>query len=211
MDFNNVRRASSAGYRLPERAKESRSITKQAPAAESLQKRKDMIASSTRHADASDPVKQGQAWKEMVWSERRAVLEWEKNWSFLRNYDQLRAVVCPSPPLLLSAERRHRDVTHTYSPIKCGFRERKKRLPVRSRLPSFTSKIRLSEQGELKTDEPFPDNSSFFSNCYPNTSNQIFGSRLSTPLGRELIRLDRIISWSGSHHKCKQDPEMMSC
>ncbi|XP_077433857.1 ciliary microtubule inner protein 5 isoform X3 [Vanacampus margaritifer] len=154
MDFNNVRRASSAGYRLPERAKESRSITKQAPAAESLQKRKDMIASSTRHADASDPVKQGQAWKEMVWSERRAVLEWEKNWSFLRNYDQL---------------------------------------------------------GELKTDEPFPDNSSFFSNCYPNTSNQIFGSRLSTPLGRELIRLDRIISWSGSHHKCKQDPEMMSC
>ncbi|XP_077433849.1 ciliary microtubule inner protein 5 isoform X2 [Vanacampus margaritifer] len=122
-----------------------------------------------------------------------------------------RAVVCPSPPLLLSAERRHRDVTHTYSPIKCGFRERKKRLPVRSRLPSFTSKIRLSEQGELKTDEPFPDNSSFFSNCYPNTSNQIFGSRLSTPLGRELIRLDRIISWSGSHHKCKQDPEMMSC
>ncbi|XP_077433865.1 ciliary microtubule inner protein 5 isoform X4 [Vanacampus margaritifer] len=106
MDFNNVRRASSAGYRLPERAKESRSITKQAPAAESLQKRKDMIASSTRHADASDPVKQGQAWKEMVWSERRAVLEWEKNWSFLRNYDQLEAGMFHLHPFATDTQRK---------------------------------------------------------------------------------------------------------
>ncbi|XP_077394809.1 ciliary microtubule inner protein 5 [Festucalex cinctus] len=148
MDFDNVGRASSAGYRLPERAKGSGPITKQAPAAESLPRRKDTIASSTRLADATDPVKQDQAWKEIVWSERRAVLEWDKNWSFLRNYDRL---------------------------------------------------------GELKTEENFPDKSSFFSNCSPNTSNQIFGSRLSTPLGRELMRLDRLLSWSGSgrHHKRK--------
>ncbi|XP_019731673.1 ciliary microtubule inner protein 5 [Hippocampus comes] len=154
MDLNNLRRASSAGYRLPERTKGSRPITKQESAAKSLKRARDTTSSSTRDADASDPVKQDQAWREMVWSERRAVLEWDKNWSFLRNYDQL---------------------------------------------------------GELKTEEPLPDNSSLFSDCAPNTTNQIFGSRLSTPLGHELIRLDRLLSRSASHHKCKQDPEMMSC
>ncbi|XP_061552748.1 uncharacterized protein C2orf50 homolog [Phycodurus eques] len=153
MDFDNVRRASSAGYRLPERAKGTGPKTKQvAPASKSQQRGKD-TRPTARDADASDPVKRDRAWKEMVWSERTAVLEWDKNWSFLRNYDQL---------------------------------------------------------GELKTDEPLPDNASLFSDCAPNTTNQIFGSRLSTPLGRELIRLDRLLSWSASHRKCKQDPEMMS-
>uniref|UniRef100_A0A3Q2YUP1 Uncharacterized protein n=1 Tax=Hippocampus comes TaxID=109280 RepID=A0A3Q2YUP1_HIPCM len=140
------RRASSAGYRLPERTKGSRPITKQESAAKSLKRARDTTSSSTRDADASDPVKQDQAWREMVWSERRA------NWSFLRNYDQLAG-----------------------------------------------------------NKEPLPDNSSLFSDCAPNTTNQIFGSRLSTPLGHELIRLDRLLSRSASHHKCKQDPEMMSC
>ncbi|XP_049597179.1 uncharacterized protein C2orf50 homolog [Syngnathus scovelli] len=153
MDFSNLRRASSAGYRLPQRGRGSRPIAKQAPANKSLQRGED-TTHPTRDAEASDPVQRDQAWKEMVWRERRAVLEWDKNWSFLRNYDQM---------------------------------------------------------GELKTEEPPPDHSSLFSDCAPNTTNQIFGKRLSTPLGREVMRLDRLLSWSAGHHKCKQDPEMMSC
>ncbi|XP_061156740.1 uncharacterized protein C2orf50 homolog [Syngnathus typhle] len=150
MDFSHLRRASSAGYRLPQRGRGSKPIAKQAPAAKSLQ-RGEEPTHSTRDADASDPLQRDQAWKEMVWRERRAVLEWDKNWSFLRNYDQM---------------------------------------------------------GELKTEEAPP---SLFSDCAPNTTNQIFGNRLSTPLGREVMRLDRLLSWSAGHHKCKPDPEMMSC
>ncbi|XP_061751721.1 uncharacterized protein C2orf50 homolog [Nerophis ophidion] len=153
MDFNNLRRASSAGYRLPEPASKSVTIKQQAPAAKSVHNTRDRT-SSKRDAEKKDAVKQDQAWKEMVFSERRSVLEWEKNWSFLRNYDQM---------------------------------------------------------GERKPEEPLPNNVSLFSDCVPNTTNQIFGSRLSTPLGRDLVRLDRLFLWSGSHHKCKQDPEMLSC
>ncbi|XP_061700852.1 uncharacterized protein C2orf50 homolog [Syngnathoides biaculeatus] len=150
MHFDNLKRASSAGYRLPERP----NAKQPAPAAKSLQRGKDPKPTATRDADKFDPVKRDQAWKEMLWNERRATLEWEKNWSFLRNYDHL---------------------------------------------------------GELRRDEPLPDNASLFSDWAPNTTNQIFGSRLSTPLGRELIRLDNLLSWSASHHKCKQDSEMMTC
>ncbi|XP_057716283.1 uncharacterized protein C2orf50 homolog [Corythoichthys intestinalis] len=153
MEFDNFRRASSAGYRLPERTKAPRPITKLPSSGKSLPKVRNATTTPTRDADASDPVKQDQAWKEMVWSERRAVREWDRNWSFLQNYDQL---------------------------------------------------------GELKPDEPSPGNSSPLSGCSPNTTNQIFGSRLSTPLGRELIRLDKLLSRSRNYNKCKQDPEMMS-
>ncbi|XP_054652734.1 uncharacterized protein C2orf50 homolog [Dunckerocampus dactyliophorus] len=150
MDFNNLGRASSAGYRLPVQAVAKQQAPK---AAKSLRSTRDRT-STTRETDVKDPVKQDQAWKAIVWGERRAVLEWEKNWSFLRNYDQM---------------------------------------------------------GELKPEEPLPNNASHFSDCVPNTTNQIFGSRLSTPLGRELVRLDRLLSSSASHHKCKQDPEMIQC
>nr|XP_057947092.1 uncharacterized protein C2orf50 homolog [Doryrhamphus excisus]XP_057947093.1 uncharacterized protein C2orf50 homolog [Doryrhamphus excisus] len=152
MDFDNLGRASSAGYRFPVQA--GKPVAKQqSPAATSLRNTRDRT-STTPQSDAKDPVKQDQAWKAVVWGERRAVLEWEKNWSFLKNYDQM---------------------------------------------------------GELKPEEPLPSNASHFSDCVPNTTNKIFGSRLSTPLGRELVRLDRLLFMSESHHKCKQDPEMIPC
>ncbi|KAM9842985.1 ciliary microtubule inner protein 5 [Aulostomus maculatus] len=149
MDLTNVRRASSAGYRLPERVNGTRPVPSQ-PATGRTRHAEGDAASAT--ADTGDPVKQDQVWKELVWGERRGVREWEKNWSFLRNYDQ---------------------------------------------------------RGQLKTPESFPGYVSLFSDRVPNTTNQMFGSRLSSPLGRELIRVDRLLPWYGSHHRRKQDPEIL--
>ncbi|XP_033499020.1 ciliary microtubule inner protein 5 [Epinephelus lanceolatus] len=156
MDLNNVRRVSSAGYRLPERANGTRPITtrKPAAAADRTRQAKGDAVSPELNPDRRDPVKQDQVWKEMVWSERRGVREWEKNWNFLRNYDQM---------------------------------------------------------GQLKSEEPLPSYVSLFSDRVPNTTNQMFGSRLSTQLGSDLVRLDRLLLWSGGNHKRKLDPEMLPC
>ncbi|XP_040917113.1 uncharacterized protein C2orf50 homolog [Toxotes jaculatrix] len=148
MDLNNIRRASSAGYRLPERSNGTRPVTTQPPADRTRRVKGDAVSLEQN----PDPVKEDQVWREVVWSERRGVREWEKNWSFLRNYDQM---------------------------------------------------------GQLKSEEPLPSYVSLFSDRVPNTTNQMFGSRLSTPLGRELVRLEKLLLWSGTHHKCKRDPEML--
>ncbi|XP_023126397.1 uncharacterized protein C2orf50 homolog [Amphiprion ocellaris] len=144
MELN--RRVSSAGYRLPERSTGTRTTTGGAPAERTTGQ------GSGQNPDRSDGFKRDEVWKEMVWKERRGVLEWEKNWGFLRNYDQM---------------------------------------------------------GQLKPEEPLPTYVSLFSDRFPNTSNQIFGSRMSTPLGRELVRLDRLLLFQTNHHKRKQDPEML--
>uniref|UniRef100_A0A3Q3WBI8 Uncharacterized protein n=1 Tax=Mola mola TaxID=94237 RepID=A0A3Q3WBI8_MOLML len=59
--------------------------------------------------------------------------------------------------------------------------------------------------------EPSRSSTSLSSEHVSNTSNEMFGSRLSTPLGLEVVRLDRLLLWSGSHHKRKQDPELLPC
>ncbi|XP_039992684.1 uncharacterized protein C2orf50 homolog isoform X2 [Xiphias gladius] len=153
MDLTNVRRVSSAGYRLPERSSGTRPITTQPPA-DRPRCPKGNVVSLEQDPDKGDPVKQDRVWKELVWREGRGFREWEKNWSFLRNYDQM---------------------------------------------------------GQLKSEEPLPSYVPPFSDRVPNTTNQMFGSRLSTPLGSELVRLDRLLLRSGSHHKRKQDPEMLPC
>lgn len=66
-------------------------------------------------------------------------------------------------------------------------------------------------QGQLKSEEPLPSYVSLFSDRVPNTTNQLCGSRLSTPLGSELVRLDRLLLWPGNHHRRKQDPDMLPC
>ncbi|XP_037550671.1 uncharacterized protein C2orf50 homolog [Nematolebias whitei] len=58
--------------------------------------------------------------------------------------------------------------------------------------------------GRPREEEPLPSTTDvkFFSEKY--TTNQIFSSRLSTPLGRELARLERSLLWPGSfQHKHK--------
>uniref|UniRef100_A0A3Q3AL87 Uncharacterized protein n=1 Tax=Kryptolebias marmoratus TaxID=37003 RepID=A0A3Q3AL87_KRYMA len=124
MDLNSVRRASSAGYRFPDRSRETGRSAGKARAG----------------PDPADAVKEDQLWKDIVLRERRVTREWENNWSFLWKYDHM---------------------------------------------------------GRLRREEPLPACVSFFS-AGPNTSNQMFSSRLFTPLGRELIRLDRSL---GNHKK----------
>ncbi|XP_071378757.1 uncharacterized protein C2orf50 homolog [Centroberyx affinis] len=152
MELNKVRRVSSAGYRLPERPDATRpvTLTQSSPPDRTRSAKGD--AASARQTDSSDPVKQDQVWREFVRTEMRGVREWEKNWSFLKNYDQM---------------------------------------------------------GQLKPEEPSPGHVSLFSDHLPSTTNHTFGSRVSTPLGRELMRMDKLLLWSGRHHKCKPDPEML--
>ncbi|XP_044021574.1 uncharacterized protein C2orf50 homolog [Siniperca chuatsi] len=153
MDLNNVRRVSSAGYRLPDPNSGTRPVATRPPADRTRYAKGDAVSAELK-PDRSDPVQQDRVWRELVWSERRGVREWEKNWDFLRKYDQM---------------------------------------------------------GQLKSEEPPPSYVSLFSDGVPNTTNQMFGSRLSTPLGVELVRLDRLLPWFGSHHKRKLDPEMLPC
>ncbi|XP_015245789.1 PREDICTED: uncharacterized protein C2orf50 homolog [Cyprinodon variegatus] len=57
-----------------------------------------------------------------------------------------------------------------------------------------------------------PNNISVFSDSSPNTTNQIYGNRQFTPLGREMVRRDRLILWSGSHRRrMKPDLELQPC
>lgn len=72
MDLNNVRRVSSAGYRLPERSNGTRPITTQPPADKSRYAKGDTV----QNPDRTDTVKQDQVWKELVLGERRGVREW---------------------------------------------------------------------------------------------------------------------------------------
>ncbi|KAG7248437.1 hypothetical protein CRUP_025621 [Coryphaenoides rupestris] len=100
---------------------------------------------------SSDPVKQDQIWREYVQTEMRGVREWEKNWSFLKNYDQL---------------------------------------------------------GRPRAKEPLPTYVSLFSDQVPSTTGQMLGSRMSTPLAREMMRLDRLVRWAGGR-RSKPDPELL--
>uniref|UniRef100_A0A3Q2Q1P9 Uncharacterized protein n=1 Tax=Fundulus heteroclitus TaxID=8078 RepID=A0A3Q2Q1P9_FUNHE len=64
-------------------------------------------------------------------------------------------------------------------------------------------------QGGPRDEKPLPI-VSVFSDFFPNTSNQMYGARQFTPLGREMVRRDRLILWPGSNRpksKPGQDKE----
>ncbi|XP_056152499.1 uncharacterized protein C2orf50 homolog [Lampris incognitus] len=154
MELTRARRVSSAGYRLPERpgpAPQRAASAQDVPEKTRNGRRED---GPRRHADSSDAVKRDQLWRDFVRTEMRGVREWEKNWGFLKQYDQM---------------------------------------------------------GQLKPETPLPSPVLLFSDCLPKTTNQTFGSRVSTPLGRELMRMDRLLLSNPSHHKCKKDPETLPC
>ncbi|XP_059421477.1 uncharacterized protein C2orf50-like [Carassius carassius] len=94
-----MRRATSAGYRLPDRPKGPLASQSSVSVFRHL-------AGRTRNSgqipaqddDTRDPVKQDQVWREFVRTERIGVKEWEKNWSFLINFYQL-GHLCTETPL----------------------------------------------------------------------------------------------------------------
>ncbi|KAF7211535.1 uncharacterized protein C2orf50 homolog [Nothobranchius furzeri] len=57
----------------------------------------------------------------------------------------------------------------------------------------------LDFTGKPKQEDPFHSYVSLYSDRFPKTSNQTYGSRLFTPLGQELIRLDRSLFWCKTH------------
>ncbi|XP_020775117.2 uncharacterized protein C2orf50 homolog [Boleophthalmus pectinirostris] len=61
--------------------------------------------------------------------------------------------------------------------------------------------------GESKQETPLPSYVSFFSDKVPCTSNQMFGSRLSSPVGKEVQRLDRLFL-SSNNQRHKLGPEI---
>ncbi|KAK3553903.1 hypothetical protein QTP70_014460 [Hemibagrus guttatus] len=151
-----IRRATSAGYRLPERpsvalASQSSVSVKKPPQSAP---RNASEPPPERDPDAQDPVKQDRVWRELVRAERDRVKEWEKNWSFLKDFDQL---------------------------------------------------------GHPRTEAPLPSSISLFSDTIPNTSNQTFGSRVCTELGKELMRMDKLLLLTTTHQKTKASPEMQPC
>uniref|UniRef100_A0A8C6V7Q3 Si:dkey-18j18.3 n=1 Tax=Neogobius melanostomus TaxID=47308 RepID=A0A8C6V7Q3_9GOBI len=137
-----MRRVSSAGYRLQPRTTLVRPKSSEPSAGRCLYAQGDS-AQGTRQ---EDPVKQDQIWRELVWSERRGVKEWENNWDFLKNFDQT---------------------------------------------------------GEPKTEKPLPSYVPFFSDHLPNTNNQMIGSRLNTPMGKELVKMERLLFLSSRHQRRK--------
>lgn len=86
----NTQRATSAGYRLPDRpngplaSQSSVSVFRN-----SAGRTRNTGDTPAQGDDTRDPVKQDQVWKEFVRAERTGMKEWEKNWSFLMNFDQL--------------------------------------------------------------------------------------------------------------------------
>lgn len=69
----------------------------------------------------------------------------------------------------------------------------------------------LLSQGHPRTETPLPNSVSLYSDRVPNTSNQMFGSGLYTELGKELIRLDNLLTLTANHRKAKRNPEMQPC
>ncbi|XP_047201689.1 uncharacterized protein C2orf50 homolog [Girardinichthys multiradiatus] len=72
--------------------------------------------------------------------------------------------------------------------------------------------LKFDTLGGPKEEKPLPNNISFFSGSFPKTSNQIYGSRQLTPLGRDMIGRDWLILWPGSQ-RCRKtsDLEMQPC
>ncbi|XP_056327308.1 uncharacterized protein C2orf50 homolog [Danio aesculapii] len=85
----NVRRATSAGYRLPDRPNGPLASQSSVSVFRHSAGRARNGEPPAQNEDTRDPVKQDQVWREFVRAERSGVKEWEKNWSFLMNFDQL--------------------------------------------------------------------------------------------------------------------------
>ncbi|KAG9274932.1 uncharacterized protein C2orf50 homolog [Astyanax mexicanus] len=150
-----VRRATSAGYRLPERPSVPLASQSSVSVLRPSQSRTRSAGEPPeRDTDTRNPVKQDQVWREFVRAERTGVKEWEKNWSFLKDFDQL---------------------------------------------------------GRPRTEPPLPTYVPLYSDTLPNTSNQMLGSRMCTELGKELMRMDKLLMLTMSHRKNKQSSEMQPC
>lgn len=66
-------------------------------------------------------------------------------------------------------------------------------------------------QGRPRAETTLPNSVSLYSDRLPNTSNQMLGSGLYTELGKELIRIDSLLTLTSNNRKTKRNQEMQPC
>ncbi|XP_075719995.1 ciliary microtubule inner protein 5 [Rhinoderma darwinii] len=87
-----IRRATSAGYRMPDRTAtkitsvSSVSLSKSQPGTRQITSLSDRGKEKQTWGDA---VRKDHVWREFVEAERRGEKLWHENWSFLKEYDSL--------------------------------------------------------------------------------------------------------------------------
>ncbi|XP_039604841.1 uncharacterized protein C2orf50 homolog isoform X1 [Polypterus senegalus] len=89
-----LRRTTSAGYRVP--SKPVAALTSNSAVSVSSSRKPKETGSGTpgghrggEDVDKQDTVKEDRVWRESVHAEQRGVQQWERNWSFLKDFDQL--------------------------------------------------------------------------------------------------------------------------
>ncbi|XP_075056601.1 ciliary microtubule inner protein 5 [Mixophyes fleayi] len=87
-----IRRATSAGYRMPDRtttklaSSSSVSLSKSHPGTRQIPSLSDREKEKDTWGDA---VRKDHVWREFVEAEKRGEKQWYENWSFLKEYDAL--------------------------------------------------------------------------------------------------------------------------
>ncbi|XP_063771482.1 uncharacterized protein C2orf50 homolog [Pseudophryne corroboree] len=87
-----IRRATSAGYRMPDRTATKLASTSSVSLNKSLPGTRKALSLSDREKGRQawgDAVQQDQVWREFVEAEKRGEKQWHENWSFLKEYDAL--------------------------------------------------------------------------------------------------------------------------
>ncbi|XP_067873693.1 uncharacterized protein C2orf50 homolog [Heterodontus francisci] len=136
-------RTTSAGYRLADKPSAAALTGHSKPAAGSRFPGKLSYLGTVQH---------DRLWREFIRAEWQGLKEWEKKWSFLKDYDA---------------------------------------------------------KGRLQVQEPLPEYIPLFSDKFPNTTNQIFGSRIDSHLGQAIIRMD--CQLQKENRKKKLDNELIPC
>ncbi|XP_066445287.1 uncharacterized protein C2orf50 homolog [Eleutherodactylus coqui] len=87
-----IRRATSAGYRMPDRTTTKMTSTSSVSLSKSQPGTRQITSLSDREKEKQtwgDAVRKDHVWREFVEAERRGQKLWNENWSFLKEYDAL--------------------------------------------------------------------------------------------------------------------------
>ncbi|XP_056420167.1 uncharacterized protein C2orf50 homolog [Hyla sarda] len=87
-----IRRATSAGYRMPDRAAIKMTSVSSVNLSKSNPGTRQITSTSDREKEKQswgNAVRKDHIWRELVEAERRGEKLWHENWSFLKEYDSL--------------------------------------------------------------------------------------------------------------------------
>lgn len=85
-----LRRATSAGYRMPDKPKTKLTSTSSVTLSHAGTKHSPVLSNKDKEQQTwGDAARQDHVWREFVEAERRGEKKWHENWSFLKEYDAL--------------------------------------------------------------------------------------------------------------------------